>query len=492
MSPKPFDLTRGSVSRGLFHLALPLMGSMFLETAFNLLNAAWVGQTGTESLAAVNLSSFPIWMLFAVVGIVTTGTNALVAQRLGAARNDPRALEEARRVAALGIMAAIGVGFIQTLVVLVWGRDLIRAMAGSHPAVEPLADLGYAYLAFIFLFAPVHCANEAISSVLRAYGDTRTPLAVFAIGFGVNFVLDPFLILGWGPFPRLDILGAAIATNLSFWLVLAIYIRLLARRRLVYCLPEFRPPRVDWAALKRIAKIGLPPSVASLVFSGVFMALSPVVGHFGPEALAALGIGHRIEGVSYLVCYGFSLACVTMVGQNVGAGRLDRAEEAAWSATWMVVGFTAVVSLVFWWVPSPLVSLFTRDPLVHQVGVDYLRIIAASQVFMGVAVVLDGAFAGAGRTLPPMLVSVPATLMRVPAAHLTVFRWGMGISAIWWAISLLTMLRGVIVVVLFRKGLWRGARLEDLGVEPMLDQTPPGPHTLEAGRGEAPRRDPPA
>ena len=488
MSPKPFDLTRGSVSRGLFHLAVPLMGSMFLETAFNLVNAMWVGQTGTESLAAVNLASFPIWMLFAVAGIVTTGTNALVAQRLGAARSRRGALGEARRIAALGIMAAIALGVVQALVVLLWGRDLIRLMAGSHPSVEPLADLGYAYLAFIFLFAPVHCANEAISSVLRAYGDTRTPLAVFAVGFTVNFVLDPFLILGWGPFPRLDILGAAIATNFSFWLVLLIYLRLLARRRLVYRLPEFHPPRVDWEALRRIVGIGLPPSVASLVFSGVFMALAPVVGHFGPEALAALGIGHRIEGVSYLVCYGFSLACVTMVGQNVGAGCLDRAEKAAWSAAGMVAAFTALASVVFWCLPEPLVALFTRDPLVRQLGVDYLRIIALSQVFMGVAVVLDGAFAGAGRTLPPMLVSVPATLMRVPAAHLTVFRWGMGISAIWWAISLLTMLRGVVVVTLFRQGLWKGARPEELGVEPMLDQVPPGPHALEAGRGEAPAR----
>ena len=139
----------------------------------------------------------------------------------------------------------------------------------------------------------------------------------------------------------------------------------------------------------------------------------------------------------------------------------------------MVAGFTALVSLVFWWLPGPLVALFTRDPLVHQVGVDYLRIIALSQVFMGVAVVLDGAFAGAGRTLPPMLVSVPATLMRVPAAHLTVFRWGMGLSAVWWAISLLTMLRGLVVVILFRKGYWRGACREDLGVEPMLAQVPP-------------------
>ncbi len=487
MTPQPYDLTRGSVPRALFHLALPLMGAMFLETAFNLVNAMWVGRTGTQSLAAVNLASFPIWMLFAVAGIVTTGTNALVAQKLGAARQRPEALEEARQVASLGIMAAVGLGILQTVVVLVWGRDLVRAMAGSHPGAEALVDLGYAYLAFIFLFAPVHCANEAISAVLRAYGDTRTPMLVFALGFALNFLLDPLLILGWGPFPRLDVLGAAIATNLSFWVVLAVYIFLLARRRLVYRLPERRPARVDREGLRRIAAIGLPPSVASMVFSAVFMLLAPVVGHFGPEALAALGIGHRIEGISYLVCYGFSLACVTMVGQNVGAGLPARAERAAWTATGMVAGFTGVASLLFWLVPGPLVGAFTQDPEVHRVGVEYLRIIALSQVFMGVAVVLDGAFAGAGRTLPPMLISVPAALMRVPASHLAVFRWGLGLSAVWWAISLLTVLRGTVVVLLFRSGWWRGGRLEDLGVEPMLDQVPPGPHPLEAGRGEAPR-----
>lgn len=485
MTPRPADLTRGSVTRALFHLAVPLMGSMFLETAFNLVNAIWVGNTGTASLAAVNLSSFPIWMLFALSGIVTTGTNALVAQKLGTVRERPEALEEARNIGSQGIAAALCLGALQSVAVLLWGRQLMQAMAGANPEVAAVVDLGYAYLAFVFLFAPVHCANEAISSVLRAYGDTRTPMKVYSAGFALNFVLDPFLILGWGPFPRLDVLGAAIATNASFWLVLVIYVWLLARGRLVYRLPARRPERVDWTAVRRMVWIGMPPSMAAVTFCVVYMLLAPVVGHFGPEALAALGIGHRVEGVSYLVCYGFSLACVTVVGQNVGAGREDRAEQAAWSAVWMVAVFTTFVSVILWFAPGPLASLFTTDPIVQRDAVEYLRIIGLSQVFMGVAVVLDGAFAGAGRTMPPTLISVPAAILRIPAARLAAFPMGMGLAGVWWAISLLTIVRGVLAVLLFRLGFWRGGRLEDLGIEPQLEEVPPGPHPLEPGRGEA-------
>lgn len=481
MQPRPVDLTRGSVSRALFHLALPLMGAMFLETSFNIVNAIWVGRTGTTSFAAVNLSSFPIWLLFALAGIVTTGTNAVVAQKLGG--EDPAG---ARVAGALGIRWAILLGVVQSVAVLLGGRLLLRSMAGPNPDVEALVDLGYAYLAFLFLFAPVHCANEAISSVLRAYGDTRTPMKVYALGFTVNFLLDPFLILGWGPFPRLDILGAAIATNVSFLLVLTIYTVLLARGRLVYRLPEAAPRSLDRALLKRIVSIGLPPSLASVTFCLVYMMLTPIVGHFGAEALAALGIGHRVEGISYLVCYGFALASVTLVGQNIGAGREDRAEQAAWTATGVVAAFTTVVGFTFWFAPGPLASLFTDDPEVHRIAVQYLRIIAVSQVFMGVAIVLDGAFAGAGRTVPPTMVSVPTALMRVPVAFFAVFHWGVGLVGVWWAISSLTILRGALTLGLFRAGLWRGGRREDLGLEPQLDEIPPGPHPLELSRGESP------
>lgn len=486
MQPRPVDLTQGSVSRALFHLALPLMGAMFLETSFNIVNAIWVGRTGTTSFAAVNLSSFAIWMLFALAGIVTTGTNAVVAQRLGAAAGRPEELEGARLAGALGIRSAILLGVVQAAVVLVGGRWLLRAMAGGSPDVEALVDLGYAYLAFLFLFAPVHCANEAISSVLRAYGDTRTPMKVYAIGFSVNFLLDPFLILGWGPFPRLDILGAAIATNVSILLVLVMYTVLLARGRLVYRLPEAPPARLDRPLLRRIVSIGLPPSLASVVFCLVYMLLTPIIGHFGPEALAALGIGHRVEGISYLVCYGFSLAAVTLVGQNIGAGREDRAEQAAWTAAGVVAVFTTLVGFTFWFSPGPLASLFTHDPEVHRMAVEYLRIIALSQVFMGVAIVLDGAFAGAGRTLPPTLVSVPTALARVPVAYVAALQWNVGLAGVWWAICSLTVLRGAVTLTLFRLGLWRGGRREDLGIEPQLEEIPPGPHPLELTRGETP------
>lgn len=456
------DLLQGSVSRALLRLSMPLIGAMFLETAFNLVNTLWVGRVGTLSLAAVNLASFPVWLLFALSGVVTTGTNAVVAQELGAAAGCPERRQGAVRAGALGIRLALLFGVIQALLMAWLGRDLLEAMVGTAPGMEAVVEHAHAYLILLFMFAPVHCANEAISAVLRACGDTRTPTLVYAAGFILNLTLDPLLIFGWGPFPRLGILGAALATNLSFLVVLVGFTALLASGRLVYSLPTASsalptagPGGSDRGLLARMVRIGLPSSLSSVVFCVVYMSLVPVVGGFGEEALAALGIGHRVEGISYLVCYALALATVTLVGQSVGAGRLARAERVAWTAAAVTAAFTGLVSCLFLLFPRPLAGLFTSDPAVVEMTVPYLRIIAFSQVFMGVAMVLDGAFAGAGQTLTPTLVSIPLALLRAPGARLAAWTWDLGIQGVWWCITLLTVVRGTLTCLLFFRGGWK-------------------------------------
>lgn len=450
------DFTRGSISRGFWILAIPMLGAMFLETLFNLVDAMWVGRSGTEALAAVNLSSFPIWMLFAIAGIVTTGANSLVAQKLGELRSKGLTDDsQAQELASLSVGMAAVVGFIQTAAVVVWGRDIIGMMAGSHPDVACLADLGYSYLAFVFLFAPVICLNEAFAAILRAYGDTKTPMIVFSVGFFANLVLDPLFIFGWGPIPRMDVFGAALATNISFVVVLALYIWLLSRGKLAYRLPKKRIVRLDWQAMRRMVVIGFPPSIASVVFSLVYMAISPVVGSFGTEAIAALGIGHRVEGINYAVCYAVSLACVTMIGQNVGARRIDRAERTAWRGIIIAVSVNGLAALCFSLFPREIVSLFANDPVVLDIAQHYLQIMAISQVFSGAATVAEGVFAGAGKTWPPMCVSIPVNVLRIPAAYVGVFTFGVAITGIWWIITLLTIVRGAAIFWLFAAGKWR-------------------------------------
>ncbi|MEW6279315.1 MAG: MATE family efflux transporter [Candidatus Eremiobacterota bacterium] len=460
------DLTTEPLRRALVRLALPIMGAMLLETLFNLLNAFWVGRLGTLAFAGVNLSSFSVWLMFALVGVVTTGTNSVVAQRLGAGDR-----EQARRAAHVGIVCAFCLGVLMAAPVVLWGEDLLRLMAGEGRDAEAAVKIGTGYLSLLFLWAPVHCLNETFSAIFRAAGDTRTPLRAYSVGFLLNFALDPLLIYGPGPFPRLEVMGAALATNLSFTVVLCLYLTMLGKLpfRLGRARGESLRQVLSRHWLNEIVRIGTPPCVAMVTFCLVYMFLAPIVGTFGAPALAALGIGHRVESLSYLICHGFSLATVTLVGQNMGAGLEERARKAAWVAVGVVSGATVGTGLLYFFGAPVLARLFSRDPAVLAIAVPYLQAMAFSQLPMGVYLVLQGAFAGAGRTLPPTLVSIATVVCRVPLSDHLALTLGLGIRAIWWSLVGLTCLQGAVTVLLFALGLWRRKA-------PAVKETPPNPY----------------
>ncbi|MGE0489128.1 MAG: MATE family efflux transporter [Vulcanimicrobiota bacterium] len=429
--------------RALNRLAAPLVLAMALETAFNLVDGLWVGRAGTDAFAALNLSSFFVWLLYALIGVVSTGTNALVAQELGAGRP-----EGAARVAQHGLRAGLVLGFLVGLPVAHYSRTIAGMLAGSNEAVRLAADLGAVYLGCIFLLAPVHCLNETIASVLRAYGDTRTPTKVYAVGFLLNFALDPLLIFGVGPFPRWGVLGAAVATNFSFLVVALIFLERLGRGRLAFNLPTGRQS-TDWRIYRKLIGIGLPPSVSNVVFCLVYMAVSPAVGGYGPQALAALGIGHRVLSLSYLLCYGYSLATITLVGHNAGAGQVERASQCTWEGVKMVLSRVGPVALCYLLFARSLASCFSTDPEVIAIASSYLRIISFSQVLLGVSMVIEGAFAGFGRTVPPTTVSILTTIARVPGVHLVGNWLKTSIRGLWWVFAVLTTLRGLGMLALF-------------------------------------------
>ncbi|MCA9791808.1 MAG: MATE family efflux transporter [Candidatus Eremiobacteraeota bacterium] len=437
------SLLSESPARALHRLAAPLVLAMALETAFNLVDGLWVGRAGTDAFAALNLSSFFVWLLYALIGVVSTGTNSLVAQRLGAGRP-----LEAARVAQHGLRAGVVLGFLVGLPVAHYSRAIAGMLAGTNESVRVAADLGAVYLGCIFLLAPVHCLNETMASILRAYGDTRTPTKIYAVGFALNFLLDPLFIFGVGPFPRWGVLGAAVATNFSFLVVAAIFLQRLARGRLAFVLPTGRQT-TDWSIYRGLIGIGLPPSISNVIFCLVYMAVSPAVGAYGPQALAALGIGHRVLSLSFLLCYGYSLATITLVGHNAGAGQMERACQCTWEGVKLVLRTVGPVGLSYLLLARQFSSCFSSDPTVIAIATSYLRIISFSQVLLGVSMVIEGAFAGFGRTIPPTTVSIATTVARVPGVHLVGDLLRAPIRGLWWVFSLLTCARGLAMVVLF-------------------------------------------
>ena len=311
------------------------------------------------------------------------------------------------------------------------------------------------YMMYIIYGLVVIFAFFAIDAAFRGMGDTKTPLKIVSVGLTFNIILDPFLIFGIGPFPRLEAGGAALATILSHLLILVWGTALLQRRsvRLVY--DRRKQGFLELGLLWRIVKIGAPIAFSGFMFSVSYMFLTRVITQFGSDALAALGLGHRIEGLAFFASLGFSVAAATLVGQNLGADKPDRAEKAAWLTLFYISVLLIVVSLIFYLFARQIMALFIRDTEVIEEGVRYLRTIAFFEVFLGSEVVLEGAFGGAGNSIPPMVVSVPLTWARIPLALFLAHELGLGSSGVWWAIAVTTGLKGVIMAFWFKKNRWK-------------------------------------
>jgi putative MATE family efflux protein len=299
-------------------------------------------------------------------------------------------------------------------------------------------------------------------TVWRACGDSRTPMLVVATGTLLNVALDPFLILGIGPFPAWGVRGAAIATVISEIVVVLLYGALAIRGRWPLARPRAGRDLLDRARVARIVRIGMPHAAIGVLYSVVYLFLARVTGGFGAPALAALGIVNRLESLDYLTATAMGMGVATLVGQNLGAGRPERAERAAHLGARFVTLTTGLVTIVYLALAEPIVRIFTTDPASVAEAARFLRIVAISQVFMGWEITYDHAFTGAGDTLPPMIVSVGVSVLRLPLAWGLAVPLGLGPDGVWWTISLTGILRGLVMPAWFLRGRWK---TKDVGVE---------------------------
>jgi putative MATE family efflux protein len=314
-------------------------------------------------------------------------------------------------------------------------------------APPEVAALGRRYLGTYLAGCPLIFGFFAVDAAFRASGDTRTPFLLLAGSVAVALALDPVLILGLGPAPRLGVAGAAAATIFTRGVVFLAGVAILVRRRMIHV----RGLRLE--ALPAIVRVGLPTAATGVIFSLIYVLLARTITEFGTPALAALGVGHRVEGWAYLVGVGFGVAAAAVVGQNLGARHPDRAARAGWITMGYATALGALAALAQVAFAEQLSGFFTDDPAVVAESARYLRIAALSTVFMGAELVLEGALGGAGATLPPMLASTSLTALRIPLAIWAAARWGT--SGIWWVLALTATARGLAMMALWRSGFWK-------------------------------------
>ena len=432
-------LVSDPLPRTIARVAVPAVASTLLMTIFGTVDAFWVGaKIGAVGIAAVATSMFWIWLVISIAEMVSIGLTAVAARRYGQGKG-----EEAARAAGTALVFTIVTG---ALVAGVSHAILPRLFAVMHTPPDVTA-LGVRYLGTYLLGTPLIFGFFAVDAAFRASGDARTPFLLLALSVGVTLVLDPVLILGLGPAPRLGIAGAAIATVTTRAVAFALGLWLVVRGR------QLRFAGFDWRAMASICRVGLPTAATGVVFSLIYVFVTRSATRFGTPALAALGIGHRVESWLYMIGVGFCAATAAIVGQNLGAGHLDRAERAGWIAT----GFCTTLGVVFCvlelWIPERFASVFTHDPAVVLEGAKYLRIAAVSQLAICAEIVLEGALGGAGHTVAPMVSSTTITVSRIPLAAWAAARWGS--AGIWWVLSLTAIGRGLAMVTLWRAGGWK-------------------------------------
>ena len=436
-------LVGGPLVRTIATVALPAVASMLLMTIFSTADAFWVGRhIGPDGLAAVSTSLFWIWLLISCAELVSVGLTAVASRRHGERRHDAAASSVGN-----GVILALALGSAAALL----GHLALGWIFSVMETPEHVTALGRIYLGTYLLGAPPYFGFFAVDAAFRASGNTRTPFVILLVSVIGALILDPVLILGLGPAPRMGIAGAAVATVFTRSVAFVFGIALLVRRRMI----RFGP--VSASTMRAIARVGLPTAATGVFFSLTYVLLTRTTTLFGTPALAALGVGHRVESWTFTVGVGFGAATAAIVGQSLGAGEVGRATRAGWIATALATVVGIIGALLELTYAHEFAALFTTDPAVIAESVRYLRIAAFSTIFIGSELVLEGALGGAGNTLPPMLSSSTFTALRIPIAAWAAVRWGT--AGIWWTISLTAICRGLAMMVLWRAGGWRSKKV---------------------------------
>src|SRR5215468_6920796 len=440
------NFTEGGIGRAIFLLSVPMVLEMLMESLFGIVNVYWVAHLGKEQAAAVGVTESLLTIVFTVALGLSMGTTAMVARRIG--EKDP---EGAARVAEQSILLGVLISIPIAIVGSLFSRQLFQAMN----AEAGVSAAGGGYMTIIFGGNVVIMLLFLINAIFRGAGDAAIAMRALWFGNVINLILDPCLIFGLGPFPKLGVTGSAIATTIGRGCaVIYQFTRLFGGHSRVPV--RFNRMWPDFGLMKHLLRISLGGMFQFLVATAAWMGLMSIVGLFGAAAQAGYTIAVRIILVTLLPSWGMSNAAATLVGQNLGAKKPERAEKSVWLAGHSNAVFLIGVAVVFIFLPEFLIRVFTPDQTVIPHGVDALRYISYGYVFYGYGMVMAAAFNGAGDTYTQTIMNLICFwLIQIPLAY-TLARWTeLGPTGVFLAITIAESVLAVIAMLVFRRGKWK-------------------------------------
>jgi putative MATE family efflux protein len=440
------DYTEGSIPRAITLLAIPMVLEMLMESLFAVVDVFWVAHLGSDAVATVGFTESLLTLLFAVALGLGISAAAMVARRVGE-KNPDGAADVASQAILLGVMLALVLGVSGA----VFAPKLLRVMGASDTVISTGSNYARAIYGgsgtVLFLFL--------INSVFRGAGDASLAMRVLWSANIINIALNPCLIFGLGPFPRLGVAGSGIGTTIGRGCGVLMQLWFLTRGK--------SRVKLDWAHFKvkpdlmlQIVKISLGGMFQNLIGMASWIGLVRIVATFGSTAVAGYTLALRVILFAMLPSWGMANAAATMVGQNLGARKPDRAEKAVWRASFYNMVFLGVMGLVFVLFAEPLVRAFTQDPAVVSMAASTLRIMSYGFLAYGWGMVLVQAFNGAGDTYTPTVLNIICFwAWQLPLAWFLAYRIHGGPDGVFSAIAIAQTTLTSLSIFLFRRGRWK-------------------------------------
>lgn len=441
------DFTVGPILPALIILAIPMILEMSMEALFAIVDTFFVAKLGAAAVAVVGLTESVLALIYAVGIGLSIGATAMVARRVG-----EKDLEGAARTATHAVYLGLFVSVVMGVLGIVFAPDIFRLLGAEQEVI----DIGLPFMRIMYGTCGVIVFLFLLNGIFRGAGDAAIALRVLIIANGLNIILDPMLIFGIAFFPELGVTGAAVATVIGrsvgvAYAAWALFGRSNGRLQIRRDHWSF-DPKLLWS----MVSISGPAILQFLVTTATWSVLVAIIAAFGSVAIAGYQIGLRIFLFLLLPVVGLANAAATLVGQNLGAGKPDRAERSVWIAGGWAAGILGALGMFFILFSGEVVSIFTADPEVAAYGRDCLRIVGYGYAFYGLAIVTESAFNGAGDTWTPTYINLAVLwAFEIPLAWLLAKYYGHGPQGVFWAITISFSIWTVVAALLFRRGKWK-------------------------------------
>lgn len=438
------ELTKGPIFKVLMKLALPIMASAFLATAYNITDMAWIGMLGAKAVAGVGVGGMYAWLASGLASLARVGGQVHVAQAIGR-ENKKEAVAYAETALQITLILGIGFGILcfafSGILVDIFGLTNSEAIL----AAEQYMKIACGLIVFSFL-------GVTLTGLYTAQGDSKTPLIANFIGLVMNMILDPLLILGIGKFQGLGVIGAAVATVFAQMIVVFVLVVKIYRKNVPNLLKNVRIfSRIKRSESLQIITTGGPIALQSMLYCGISMILTGMVSGFGEDAVAVQRVGGQIESLSWNMADGFGSAMNAFAAQNYGAAKKDRIKKGYRISALTVGIWGAFVGVMFLLFPEPISQMFFHEQEAIRISVEYLKIIGVGEAFMCIELLSVGAISGMGNTRLCSIISVLLTGMRIPLAYALSRQSVLGLAGIWWALTISSIFKGIAFYFAFRK-----------------------------------------